>query len=253
MKVLSRVAGVAGVVLGMTLCGSVAQTPAQPAAAAPVLQQPAADQGPGYGGRRQRGRNRELGRVQGGVGPGFVGTSGTGYGAYQLVQMRNMFDPNRYPNSMAAQRVAPVRTDSPPPRATDYVALTGVMVTGDNELAFFSGSRPDYDRVLQLNGEVAGATVTKITLTNIEVDRDGKKIVVGLGQTVPFDANSAPGVPPANSASSGGGIGGFGFGGQGAGPGAGGDTQGSPAAPTISSSLSDVMRRMMERRQQQLK
>ena len=156
------------------------------------------------------------------------------YDTYRMVRTKNIFDPARLPMPTGAPVVR--QTAAPPPKPSDYVALTGIMVTSDTAVAFFTGSRPDYDKVLTLNGDIAGAKLTKITPSAIEVDRGGKKITVAVGQTVPFD-NSAPAAAPQPVA-------------------APADTSSvSPLAPTnaVPAGMSDVMRRMMERRQQQLK
>jgi hypothetical protein len=120
------------------------------------------------------------------------------------------------------------------------VALTGVMFDNGKALAFFSGSRSDFDKVIEVNGEIAGAKVTRIAPNGIEVTRAGKKIVVAVGQTVPF-ADSAPAAPPIDAAVS-------------SAPAAAitGTGETPPTAPPLPGNLSDVMRRMMERRQHEL-
>jgi len=158
------------------------------------------------------------------------------------VRLRNIFDPQRNGANEATGEPAPPpqAAATPPPKASDFVALTGVMVTADKTLAFFSGSRPDYDRVLSVNAGIAGAKVTKITTGGIEVSRNGRTIVVAVGQTVPFD-NSAPAAAPVTVAGNGD---------------SGSASDSSSEAPSSSSSngnLDAIMRRMMERRQQQLK
>ena len=169
-------------------------------------------------------------------------SSPQGFEAFRILGMRNIFNPLRQPLTAAA--VARPQVVEQPRRATDYVTLTGVMVTGAKTLAFFNGSRPDYDKVLEANGEIAGAKVTKITPAGIEVDRSGKKISVAVGQTVPFDG-SAPGAPPASPGDS-------------ASVSAPADASPPPGAPTqtaapLPGNLNEVMRQMMERRQQELK
>jgi hypothetical protein len=156
-----------------------------------------------------------------------------GFDRYRILVLRNVFDPDRQPIAMGV--TAPPRVvEQPPPKATDFVMLTGVMVNDGKALAFFSGSRPDYDKVIDVNGDIAGAKITRIAPSGIEVDRAGRKIVVAVGQTVPFD-NSAPGAPPADAAA----------------PATTG-TEALPATPALPGNLSEVMRRMMERRQKEL-
>ncbi len=157
-----------------------------------------------------------------------------------MVETRNIFDPQRQAGAADAAPT-PQAVEQPPRRAVDYVMLTGVMVNDGKALAFFSGSRPDYDKVTEVNGEIAGARVTKVTPEGVEVDRAGKNIRVAVGQTVPFD-NSAPGAPPPGAAA-------VGAAPAAVSPGAG---DGSPASSPLPGNLNEVMRRMMERRQKEL-
>jgi hypothetical protein len=168
-----------------------------------------------------------------------------GFEAFRIVRTRNIFDPLRNPFVAAPVAQRPRYVPQQPRRSMDYVTLTGVMVTGTESRAFFSGSQIEYDKVLPVNGEIAGAKLTKITAGGIEVDRSGKKISVAVGQTVPFDG-SAPGVPPAAPVDSG--VPAPAAAAPGAPP--TGDLPQTPNAPP--GNISDVMRRMMERRQQQL-
>jgi hypothetical protein len=176
--------------------------------------------------------------VRGGVSFAQAPAAGKGFDAYSVLTERNIFDPNRMPRVAGA----PPPVVEPPRKAGDYVALTGVMIHEGRALAFFSGSRPDYDKVAEVNGEIAGAKVTRIAPGGIEVDRAGKKVVVAVGQTVPFD-NSAPGAPPADAVAA-------------SAPAGAATTAGTedsaPAAPPLPGNLNDVMRRMMERRQHEL-
>jgi hypothetical protein len=170
---------------------------------------------------------------------GQVPKSQQGFDGYRMIRLRNIFDPQRSPvaqTSSAPQ--APVAT--PPPKAGDFVVLTGVMFDGGKALAFFSGSRPDYDKVLQVNGDIAGAKLAKITLMGIEVEREGKDTAIAIGQTVPFD-NSAPGLPPASFAA------------DAASPAPAGGDSSSQSSTTLPASTDAVMRWMMERRQQELR
>jgi len=157
-----------------------------------------------------------------------------GYEDYALVQARNIFDPERLPGAASA----PASAQLLPSTAADYAALTGVMLTADKALAFFSGSRPEFNKVLALGGMIAGATLMQITADSIEVEREGKRIRVAVGQTVPLNASSAPGTAPASAPSS--------------------STSSPTNAPSNaltpgSADREALMRRMMEKRQQELK
>ena len=52
--------------------------------------------------------------------------------------------------------------------------------------------------MVSANSKVAGATITKINPMNIEVERNGRKLVVNIGQTVPLDDKSNPAAAPSD-------------------------------------------------------
>ena len=115
------------------------------------------------------------------------------YDSFRLVHTRNVFDPDRRP-------VRPVsNAPSLPATRSDYVALTGTLLSAEKSYAFFSGSRPEFNRVLTVREKIANASITGITSANIEVERDGKHLTIAVGQTVPFDNQTAPGTPPAEA------------------------------------------------------
>ena len=115
-----------------------------------------------------------------------------GFEGYKLVRTRNVFDPDLRPLVTASQG-----TPAPAPiQQSDYIALTGTMLNAGKTLAFFSGSRPEFNKVLSVRDSIAKATITNISVAGVEVDRGGYKITVAVGQTLPLD-NSAPTAAPA--------------------------------------------------------
>ena len=127
------------------------------------------------------------------------------YDAYRMVRSRNIFDPDRRPNSpmISAKSARSYTPDSP----ADFIALTGILVNGEKALAFFSNSRHTYNKVLSVKGKVAGAVILKINDSSIEVDSAGKRLKVAVGQIVPSDGSepkAAPSlyIPPVASYSS---------------------------------------------------
>ena len=166
-----------------------------------------------------------------------------------MVRTRNIFDP---------ERTGPATPQAPPPQGpvsqADYAALTGVLVTPEKTLAFFSGSRPEYSKVLATGGKIAGATVSKIGPGSVEVTRQKKTVTVAIGQTVPLDANTVPGpapapVPaiPAPTPSS------YAPQPNGITPISAAPAAGSPASTGSAADREAVLRRMMERRQRELR
>lgn len=115
-----------------------------------------------------------------------------GFEGYKLVRTRNVFDPDRRPSIAPGQA-----TPAPAPiQQSDYVALTGTMLNAGKALAFFSGTRAEFNKVLGVRDSIAKATITSISVAGVEVDRGGTKITVAVGQTLPLD-NSAPTAAPA--------------------------------------------------------
>ena len=98
----------------------------------------------------------------------------SGYDAFRLFHTRNVFDPDRRPPRVASSAATPPPA-TPPPARTDFVALTGTMLDANRSLAFFSGSRAEYNKVLSLRDRIAGAEITEITPASIEIDRAGQK------------------------------------------------------------------------------
>jgi hypothetical protein len=163
------------------------------------------------------------------------------YENYRMVRTRNIFDPDRKPNAPVSKPAAkPAGTA--PAAAADYVALTGVLLNGDKALAFFSGSRSEYNKVLTLKSTIADVTIVGINEASIEVERAGKRIVVGVGQTIPKEG-TAPAPAPIPSSSSADSA--FSQGSANA-------TTSSPAAG-MSPDKEAILRRMMERRKKELK
>lgn len=151
-----------------------------------------------------------------------------------MVRTRNVFDPDR--RSLSAAAASPAATAVKP---SDYVALTGTLLNAGKALAFFSGSRADFNKVLGVRDKIADATITAITAGGVEVDRAGKKVTVSVGQTVPLD-NSAPASAPAVQSAL-----------PGAAAAAGAVNTPSPAAASgLSDKQQEIMRRMMEKRKQ---
>jgi type II secretory pathway component PulC len=166
----------------------------------------------------------------------------SGFGAYSIVQTRNIFDPDRIPFVANYAPPRPRRVEQPR-RYVDSIALTGIMLNGGKALAFFFGSQMEDDKVLGVNGEIGGAKVTKITPTDVELNKDGKALTLRIGQALSVDS-STPGISLAPASTS---------------VPADSDTAApssqstSPTTTQPPGNLSDVMRRMMERREQEQK
>jgi hypothetical protein len=151
--------------------------------------------------------------------------------AFRLIIDRNIFNANR-----TGRRE---RSEAPAPRL-DTITLVGTMDYEKGEFAFFDGSDADSRKALRVGQSIAQFTVTKITNEGVELERGGKPLKMAVRQQLrrseggdwsldPLDTLRPEAASASNSA----------------------DTSAAPAA--IPADASDVVRRMMEQRQKQLR
>lgn len=162
-----------------------------------------------------------------------VRESGAGYEAFVWIQSRNVFDPNRRPpppQSMMRETTSPARSES--------IVLTGTLVQPTQALAFFGGSRPEHRQVLTLQQEVAGYTLVQVTTAHVELEREGERLRLPVGQGLrregegPWEFTAEIRSPDAISSST---------------------TAVNPEGERASEDASsDVMKRLMQRRQQEI-
>ena len=166
------------------------------------------------------------------------------YESFRLVRTRNIFDPDRRATRTEAPRSAPRMTTR-----ANFINLTGTMVADGKTLAFFSGSRAEYSKVISIGDSVADFKVTGITNTQVELDHGGKAIVVAVGKQIPLEGSSAamstvpveetpaeapPGDAPAPN------------------PAAPGEAKPASAPAAPDGGTNDVLRQMMERRAKEM-
>ena len=133
-----------------------------------------------------------------------------GFDAFRLMRTKNMFDPSRRPartETASAPRPAPARENK-----SSTLTLTGTMVTEGKTLAFFTGTRADYSKVLSVGGTIADCKITAIKPTEVEMERGGKPGALAVGHQLQIEgapsdvpaeepaAAPAPGAAPADPA-----------------------------------------------------
>lgn len=167
-------------------------------------------------------------------------SNATSSSSFDIIAQRNIFNPNRYGSS----GYRPVRRGAP------TFSLTGTMSYRQGMFAFFDGTSSDYHKVIQEGGTIAGYKVTKITFAGAQLQGGGQPIAMKVGGAMRQDGDnwilSEPGQwdetsvsaaaaeTPASSSSAG--------------------TSGTTAsAPSPAGQPNDVLRRLMEKRQQELK
>ena len=108
--------------------------------------------------------------------------------------------------------------------------------------AFFSGTSDDYQKVLQLGGSIAGYTVAKITFDGVQLRAAGKTIDLKVGAAMRQESGgwelSAPGEWTESSATTE----------------SDNQTTDETTAPAPSGAApNDILKRLMEQREQELK
>ncbi|MGA3284979.1 MAG: hypothetical protein ABSD57_11045, partial [Verrucomicrobiota bacterium] len=82
-------------------------------------------------------------------------TNATDFAAFQIVAQRNIFDPNRVPHSRSNSTHAAARV-------VDSFSFLGTMSYEKGNFAFFDGNSPDFRKVLELDGDIAGFKLTTL-------------------------------------------------------------------------------------------
>jgi hypothetical protein len=113
------------------------------------------------------------------------------------------------------------------------------MVADGRALAFFSGSRSEYSKIIGIGDTVADRKVKAISTTEVELEHGGKTSTLAVGKfltlegTVEVDAPPAADAPPESSTTA-------------------VPSTGTAPAPASSGDKNDVLRRMMERRAKEM-
>jgi hypothetical protein len=155
-----------------------------------------------------------------------------GFEAFQGIRTRHIFDPDRRGPRVES---APSTTATKRP---DFLALTGTMVTSGKTLAFFIGSRTEFNKVLAVREKIADYTVAAITPSHVELEKEGKPLTLAIGKQLAMDGSGnvseSTGASSAASSST---------------TPAGADMAPPPGVPA---DKAEVLRRMMERRNQEV-
>jgi hypothetical protein len=169
----------------------------------------------------------------------------------QFIAQRNIFDPNRYPQEVRTYHRQSPRRHSP------QVTLVGTMSYQKGEFAFFSGNDEDLKKILTTSETIVGYTVTKITPNSVlMMGTDKKEFAMNVGDQLRESnegwqlvtlADTAAGSGSAGSGTQSGGD----SGGNSSNPGAASDE--APATPSASLSNNDILKRLMQLREQENK
>lgn len=168
----------------------------------------------------------------------------------RVIAERNIFDPNRFSHAPGTKRT----TYRPRTRSTSAPAfsLVGTMSYEKGMFAFFSGNNADLKKILTLDGNIAGYTVSEVTSSQVTLQgADKKNLVMKIGDLMRQESGSwqlagqgeVPTEPSSADASK-----------TGTEPSATSATAEPAATPTASSSAaSEILKRLMQKREQESK
>jgi hypothetical protein len=152
--------------------------------------------------------------------------------SFRLIWERNIFDPNRSPFNRFTRSAPPPRDRER--RRTDSFALIGTMSYEKGRFAFFEGSSPQYQKVLETSNSIGDYTITAITPSHVLLQSTNGQIELPVGMQMKREdegpwslaerAHSSEGYRRASDSSSG---------------------------PVSSGDASEALRRLMERREKE--
>lgn len=93
------------------------------------------------------------------------------FATYRVIAERNIFNAGR----SGRTGLAAARDTRRPPRV-DTVALVGTMSYEKGTFAFFEGSSSEYRKVLKLGGSIAGYTLREITAAGVQLQQGEKNL-----------------------------------------------------------------------------
>jgi hypothetical protein len=94
--------------------------------------------------------------------------------SFSIIERNNIFNPNRRPELVHTNRTN--RT-----ARTPAFALVGTQLYAKGKFAFFNGSDSQYEKVLEPGGIIAGYTIKDVTLTNATLTASGKDFSMPVG------------------------------------------------------------------------
>ncbi len=153
-----------------------------------------------------------------------------GFDAFSLLKKRRIFDPNRQPGR------TPKESEDSSDLTGNWV-LTGILIQGEKALAFFTEIKTQRSQVLKVHGSLSGAEVTSIQQNQIELVREGSAITLKIGKVLPLQNGVTPEDPPARVERS---------------SAAALEEKGPSGTPEPSEESDDAVRKMMEKRRNEL-
>ena len=210
--------------------------------------------GGGGGGRGQRNNYGYSASVQSTNVPGP-----TDYQRFSgFISQRNIFDPDRYALTAPPRNRTTTRTVV---RSAPAFGLVGTMAYEKGMFAFFDGNSPEYQKVLyeSESNNIAGFIVAEITTSGVKLQTADKKqtMTFKIGDTLQQQNDGTWDIGGSTGSFSSAGGAGFGAAPADSGIASSPSTEpgaaAAPVAPSAAVQGNDILRRLMQERQQQLK
>lgn len=156
------------------------------------------------------------------------------FASFKVISDRNIFNPGRTRRSGGGDG-AP----APKPKVVETLSLVGTMTYDKGDLAFFDGSSATYRKALRTNDVIAGYQVVGIARNTVRLTREGKGLELSVGGklrredegewTVAETGAAKPGSSETSSASS------------------------DDDSKSEGGAESDILKRLMQKREQEMK
>jgi len=124
--------------------------------------------------------------------------------AFSVIWERNVFNPNRQP----ARPEMPAMSSEEPPPPTDSLRLVGVLLVGQERVAFFEGSRSEFNAHRRIGEDLGGFVVDNVRIDGVDLQMGEGRLELSVGHAAiaqddgqwrvaasegPFGAPSTPG------------------------------------------------------------
>ncbi len=101
----------------------------------------------------------------------------------RFIVERNIFDPTR------SSRLEGGPVERPKPRRSETLTLVGTMACEKGAYAFFEGSEPAFQKVLETGGEIADCKVAVIACSAVTLDAGTQRITLPVGTRMRREEN----------------------------------------------------------------
>lgn len=103
-----------------------------------------------------------------------------GFEAFHIVWERNIFDATRQQDHVPEEPREPDEPPPPPPKEEQFYLL-GTLITEYNSHAFFEGSSSEYKIVAAVGESIAGYQIVDIDTYRVILEKDGNALEVPIG------------------------------------------------------------------------